>query len=248
MQRSVRDVVEVDHRPLFDNAPFLRLRKGDKLVKAKEEEIREGKPRGDLDKVHYYLLSGGKYYQLGAHEEDGRVLLSGALFGAGNCLLFDWELTMENARALRQLVPFPYAKSLSRADFEAAAAAVRVQFPEARESGVRPELQEDRIRSIPGHGFAEFQGLAFDSFDNCFYQYSLKIGPETCSIENRMLLQGPRHIWRHEFEREIISGPNGNPGAEVDPAVAKIKKAEYDRMLQFQKLVEDALGSKSSLR
>ncbi|MFC5453629.1 hypothetical protein [Prosthecobacter fluviatilis] len=251
MQRRVRDVIEVDRMPLFDNAPFLKLRKGDKLVKAKEEVHQYDKPRPDPDRINYYLFSGGSYYQLWTEEKDGKVLLSAPFYAADSCLLFDWELTMANAKALRQLLPRSYARSLSIADFDAVAAVVRGRFPEVMEKtdgGVRPELHEDRIRSIPGHAFAEFHGLAFDGFSNCFYQYSVKIGPEVCSIDERTLLQGPGHIERHEFERVMIDGPNGNPGADVDPAVAKIKKAEYDKMLQFRKLVEDTLSARSSLR
>ncbi len=36
-QRMVRDVTEVNRTPLFDNAPFLHLRKGDKLVKVRQD-------------------------------------------------------------------------------------------------------------------------------------------------------------------------------------------------------------------
>src|SRR4051794_37216728 len=64
MERRVRDVKEVNRTPLFDNAPFLRLRKGDKLVQAKEVFPAFNKPVAQPDRINYYLFSGGRYFQL----------------------------------------------------------------------------------------------------------------------------------------------------------------------------------------
>jgi hypothetical protein len=50
---------------------------------------------------------------------------------------------------------------------------------------------------------------------------------------------------RSEFERVVISGINGNPSQEVDPQTAKIKKAEYDKMIRFENVVTEAIRAKT---
>jgi hypothetical protein len=177
MERKVRSVVAVNRTPLFDNAPFLRLRKGTKLVKAMED-LRDKGPSADPDKVDFYVFSDGKYYQRWTAEEGGQLLLSAASYSADNCLLFDWDVTLENARALRELLPSEYGRSLSLEQYDAIVAAVLKEFPEI-EVGLEdrnPSLREDRIISIPGQTLVEFQGLAYDRFGNRVYKYWVKVG------------------------------------------------------------------------
>jgi hypothetical protein len=246
MERKVRDVVEVDRTPLFDNAPFLRLRAGDKLVKAREVR-EEGKPIADPDKIYFYLFSKGKYFQLWVNEEGGKVLLSEAFSTAAYGLLFDWDFTMENAKALRKLLSQEHATSLTPDQLLAIYYAVRPEFPELeyRTDSFDFDLDSDHIVSIPGHQWVEFEGLAFDHFCNCIYRYTAIIGPSVCSVTGLALIQGPKRVERGEFERENFRGPNGpGPGREIDPKVAKAKRAEYERMRKFQDLVAAAIKSK----
>jgi hypothetical protein len=210
MQRRVRDAVEVNRAPLFDNAPFLRLRKGEKLVKAKEDWTgRSGKSVAEPDRINYYVFSDGKYYQRWTEEQGDKLLLSSAFHSADNCLLFDWEVTIENAKALRKLLPGKYAASVTIEQYNAILTAIRKEFPEilVRFEDSLPDLHEPRFISIPGNMLVEFPGLAYDSFRNCIYKYSVRIGPSVCSINGQTLLQGPRHVERSEFERVIIDGP-----------------------------------------
>jgi hypothetical protein len=80
---------------------------------------------------------------------------------------------------------------------------------------------------------------------NCIYKYTVKIGPNVFSIVGHRVLQGPRRVERDEFEGRHPSGaPNDGGFFDVDPATAKVKKAEYDRMLKFREVVEAAIASK----
>jgi hypothetical protein len=247
MKRNVRDVVDVNRTPLFDNAPFLRLRKSDKLVRGKEDDSEGmGKPRGEA-RTWYYVLSEEKYYQLWTEEKAGKLLLSPAFYAAENCLCFDWDFSMANARALRELLPSKYIRSISSAEYSAIWNSVRKEFPEAvimiGGSVISSDIHEDRILSFSGHVFAEFQGLAFDPGQNTIYKYTIRIGPEAFSIHGLPLLRGPRHVERYEFEgvHDGSGLPNASPPFDVDPEMAKIKKAEYDRMVRFQKLIDSVL-------
>jgi len=249
MEEKVRDVVELNRTPLFDNAPFLRLRPGDKLVKAKEvAEWRKSKGEPS-DKVWVYLFSKGKYYRLWTDEENGKLLLSPPFCAGDSSLLFDWDATPANADALRQILPRQYTESLTREQYRAVLWAVRKNFPEIKidPEGEHPSLKPDRMISIPNQVLFEFDGLLYDAFGtNCLYKYTVKIGPAVFSIVARPLLQGPRHVEREEFEGYKPSGkPNEGGFFEVDPATAKVKKAEYDRMIQFQEVVKAAIDSKS---
>ena len=252
-QSKLRDVTEVNRTPLFDNAPFLHLRKGDKLVKAREDfgdydHNYRGKPvsHPDTNRINYYLLSGGNYYLIETEEEKGKLLLP-AYFGADNCLLFDWELTMENAKALRELLPKneEFAQPLTIEQYEAIVASVGKQFPEI-EFRPRAELElcEGRLVSVLSHHWVEFQGLTYDRSENRLYNYTLRIGPEVCSITGVVLAQGPKNIERYEFEGNANMVGISGPGPwKPDARTAKIKRAEYDKMVKFQKLVKDAINS-----
>lgn len=237
MQREVREVTEVRRDPLFDNAPFLHLRDGDKLVKAKEVR-REGKPTADPERISYYLFSAGKYYQLWT-DEKATLELSAAFYSANACLLFDWEPTMANAQALRKLLPNEFAGSIPRERYDTIMQAVRRQFPELDYTidTYQPAVKPDRLVSIPGHVAFEFEGISYASFSLRFHRYTIRIGPHDCQIAGQLLLQGPRPVDRWEFERVFDDGPNGFDSGDVDPKVAKVKKAEYDRMVQFDTLV-----------
>jgi hypothetical protein len=252
-QYEVRDVTEVNRTPLFDNAPFLHLRKGDKIVKARRDFSNyRSKPVSDPDRINYYLLSGGKYYLIWTEEEKGKLLLSQAFYGGNNCLLFDWELTMENAKALRELLPDHYTQSLTLWQYDAIVASARKEFPEIE---FRPPGQlflcEGRLVSIPGHRLAEFQGLTYDRSENCFYNYWLRIGPEIFTITREVVAQGPKPVDRSEFEGHDsanVAVINGSPNLpwKPDARTAKIKRAEYDKMVKFQNLVIAAINSIAS--
>lgn len=244
MERQVKDVHELNRTPLFENAPFLRLRPGDRLVKAKEKIEPGSMPPANPDEELYFLHANGKYYQLWAFEKNGELLLSAAFHAAEYCLLFDWELTMPNAQALRQLLPLEYSSSLSEQQFEQISNSVIKEFPDAVSSVEgNSRLEQDRLISIPGHALAEFQGLADSHLFNCVYKYTLRIGPDVFLIVGETLLRGPNRVERREFEPPPPGNfiVNQSPVSKINPATAKIKRAEYKRMLRFQTLVEQVI-------
>jgi hypothetical protein len=246
--REIYDATEIQRNPVFENVPFLRLRQGDKLVTAKE------RPQGkDLmspnkkDEVNYYLFSREKYYRLdNITEKNGKLSLQKNSYIIKYCLLFDWDLTLENARVLRNLLPIIYVNSLTRDQLHAIENNVQKDFPSSVERRYSLDLEEDHIRSIPGQSFAEFHGLTYEGFSNCIYHYIIRIGPSTCTIIGKIRVQGPPNVERDEFEDPgPRNGPNGPGPWHVDPQKAKIKRAEYDRMMSFRKLVNEAIDSKS---
>lgn len=88
LQEKVGEPRVIERTPIFDNAPFLKLKAGDKLVRAKGWS-KGGK--GDKPQFNefesYFLLTGGKYYRLdwgGVQRNKKPVLLS-----AYQSLLFD---------------------------------------------------------------------------------------------------------------------------------------------------------------
>ncbi|EDY21900.1 hypothetical protein CfE428DRAFT_0025 [Chthoniobacter flavus Ellin428] len=98
LERSVHDVVEVKRNPLFDNAPFLRLRGDDKLVQALEADSQH---KGYLipAQVKYYLLSDGHFYLIETKEESGNFSCRKPI-GAPTIACFSTGMsTLENAQA-----------------------------------------------------------------------------------------------------------------------------------------------------
>lgn len=243
MQREVRDVSEVRREPLFDNVPFLHLRKGDRLVKAREVE-QEGKLSVMADHFHHYLQSDGQYYQLWTTEEGGKLLLSDAFHSAHACLLFDWDPSLANARELRKLLPLSHSETIPREQFERALLVIRKRFPEIKDTPetYNTRLKPDRMVTIPGQVAFEFQGISYDSFTLRFHRSTVRIGPHVCLIFGDLLLQGPPRVERWEFEgSKDYDVPNGLNMLPPEPKIAKIKKAAYDRMQQFDHLVVQSL-------
>jgi len=241
--RHVRDVVEVKRSPLFDNAPFLRLRLGDKLVRAKEQFATNDKPVADPDRVGYYLCSNGKYYLLWTEERGGKLLLSNSAYSACACLLFDWDLTLDHARALRQLLAGHYVRSITTEQYRAIGNSLGQVFPGIT---VRPpfdiDIQPDQLISIPGQAVAEFQGIAYENPWNCLVRYTVKLGPHVCTVTGQVLVQGPPHVNRSEFEGDDYSGPNAGVPTPIDPETAKRKQAQFEAMTKFQNVVLKVIG------
>ena len=205
-----------------------------------------GKPAAEPDRVNVYLLSGGKYHQRWTEDEGGKLLLSAAFHSANNCLLFDWDVTLETAKVLRELLPLEYSKSLTFKQNAEILDALRKEFPEAdvRPEAYYPVITKGEMVTIPGHSFVEFRGIGYEFYRNCIYNYTIRIGPSVCSITGDVMVQGPKRVDRSEFEDEADSVlPNAPPPLDIDAKAAKPKRAEYAKMLRFQNLVTKAIGS-----
>ena len=235
-ETKVRDVIAVNRTPLFDNAPFLHLRSGDQLVRAKidadGQAMRFSGAQGS-ETYYYFVRSKGKYYRISTYEQGGKLLLG----TPERSLLFDWAFTIENCRALRRLLSPVWAESLSATQYKAIVQAVQKEYPEINVSPYS-ELREDHLVSIPSYDFAEFEGWAYDVHLNCIYRYTTRIGPKVFSIQGEPLVQGPPHVDRLEFEQEEIAD---SLTLDVDFETAKRKRAEYGRMIKFMEMIEEAI-------
>ncbi|EDY21899.1 hypothetical protein CfE428DRAFT_0024 [Chthoniobacter flavus Ellin428] len=82
----------------------------------------------------------------------------------------------------------------------------------------------------------EFRCLSFDEYRDCIYDYTIRISRSNLLITGMNVLQGPRYVSKDEFENSDgdSSLPNAPPPRTIDPATAKLKKAEYDKMVRFQ--------------
>ncbi|MCX6954878.1 MAG: hypothetical protein NTV51_22195 [Verrucomicrobia bacterium] len=250
IDRVLRESEVIDRTPLFINAPFLRLRPGDKLVRFVSGPSGKDFMTGET-RTGYYLHSSGKNYSIEATEEPGGIRLNST--DASAVLLFDWEVNEANANSLYALLLKRQFNTLTSAQWDAITTAARKDFPEIEISAPpyqyysRSEVVQLRLISIPGQSYAVFSGVAFNEFDDAVYQFSVSIGPHVARILGTPLLQVPRYVHREEFEGYHSNGfPNAGPPFDVDPATAKIKKAEYDRMIAFQTLVKEAMKSRDA--
>ena len=238
---SLSDVAEVSRDPLFDNAPFLHLRHGDKLVHAKY-------PSKGFSQEAYYLVSQGKYYQIVARVEGGKLLLDDDWL-LRDPLLFQWEFTLPHAKVLADLEKGS-TQGMNLIQYAAIYDSIRKRFPgrECQSPG-SIEIPEDRIIPIPGQSVAEFQRIAYNSTFNRLERYVLRIGPATCTMRAQVLIQGPPRVDRWEFDEEYVRKINADPGAngpallpDPDSDTAKIKRAEYIEWLAFQTIVLDVIS------
>lgn len=245
-QRKVRDVQPVNRDPLFDNAPYYRLREGDRLVKAREVvDIGPGKakPEKEPADLQYYLESRGIYFQLRAEEKDGKLLLAETPDSASACMLFDWEMSVANVKAIRAMLPKEWSESLSLKEYAEIVRATRSKFPGliTKVTTLEPRLEGDRILMsyVPGlDPSAESDGLIFDRRQNEIRYYQVRIAPWGFSVEATTLLQGPRPLKRSEAEAAAKSAMAGKSRKHSDPAAAQQMKAENEQAIEFQNMVE----------
>lgn len=233
-------VVELNRDPLFDNAPFLRLRRDDKLVYAKHQS------KGSAQEG-YYLVSQGKYYQVVAREKAGKLVLDDDWY-LRDPLLFEWKFTLPQATALSQFESGSLQK-VNLIRYAEIYNAVRKRFPdkECRSPG-SVEIAADKALPFPGQLVAEFQGIAYNQTFNRLEKYVLRIGPSTCTMRAQVLIQGAPRVDRWEFDAEYVRKNNADPGEngavfpDPDPATSKIKRAQYLEWLAFQTIVLDVIS------
>jgi hypothetical protein len=234
------NVSEVNHTPLFANVPFVHLRPGDKLVSAVEPS--KGTPR-----QAYCVLSHGKYCEFEAREEHGKLLLADDWLRR-DPVLFHWEFTLPHATVLSKLVRSE-ANEVNLHQYVDICGSMQKRFPgmECR-SPSSIDLVKDRVLPAPSPQVAEFQGIAYNSALNRLERYSLKIGPDTCTMKAEVLIQGPPRVERYEFDEEYVRKNNESPSLNgtfyrmPDPEAAKQKRAEYREWLAFQTIILDVIA------
>ncbi len=244
--RKVTDVKVINRTPLFDNAPFLKLKKGDKFVKARAwYKNGKGVSPGFSDDYDYYICSQGVYYHVWALLKKDKLILRDIEV----CVLLDWEVTLENGRQLHNISKgWGSGQEMSYQQYHAIATRMKKEFPKVKfyslqtVGGLRPE----KLVSNPRFGHLVFEGIAYEPYWNFLYKYKLKIGPNVRLQTMRIIATGPKHIDRKEFEGYHPNSSLPNPGGvfSVSPEVAKVKKKQFDEMVRFQKIVYDVIQSK----
>ena len=246
--RKVTDIKQIDRSPLFNNAPFLRLKKDDTFVKARQWlENGKGVAPDFAKEYSFFLCSEGQYYLIWTRENDNQLIL----LSACDCLLFDWEVTIENAEALKNIYN-QWKHEMTYKEYKTISMAIEKEFPNVFPPdfnlGNASAFGPPKLVSISRNSHVVFQGIAYDDYSNYIYKYTLKIGPAIFLSLREKLAEGPKHIDRWEFEgsqpRPEI--PNSMPPFDVPPEIAKKKKQEYDAMVRFQKLVLDITDKKSN--
>jgi|GEM_PF-5642999 len=216
LEQKPVDIVEVHRQPLFENAPFLRLRPGDKLVEGRLEHSDSGVP-GESAK-NCYVCSGEKYYRLSVEGTPGGPRLS-TEDAPPYSILFDWDCTLENANALRGFIHFCNAETppkLAKAILKTA----QKDFPE-----LVPEFPDDSVSppkmvSVPGHQYYEFQGFVPNPYDNGLYRYTLRLGP------------GLLEAWKDVVVRGVPPAPQHRNGQDRQWQAADAKYRKFEALVR----------------
>ena len=236
IEEKVGEPNEIKRTPLFDNLPFLKLKTGDKLIKAKRW-MRGGKgvkPHFDEDES-YFLLSNGKYHpmQSGVKEQGKKLILELGLYS----LLFDWEVTLANATRLHK----NYNPSLTLKSFPNLKNALRKDFSQTLRDVGKVQISAPHLEGASKTRRAIFQGLGFDEYRNTVYKYHCEIGNDTYVEYRKNLIVGPRRVEREEFEGLHGGYINGPMPYKPDPKIAAKARAEFKRMEKFQAIVNKFL-------
>jgi hypothetical protein len=232
---SLRDA---QRTPLFDNLPFLKLRAGDNFVKGRGWS-KVPKHSGFSKEDYYFVFSSGKYYDLlGAWDEGKNRYLA---YCGDFSLLFDWDVTLENATALKN-IRASGCPAVSAKGYASLKAAIRAKFP----GSIRTE---EEIKLSPPHFEGEgrqarvvFEGLEFDQhYSNTVFQYRLEIGNEIYQEMRKFLIVGPRYLDKSEVDPKPSSGRNAPIFLPSSPEALRARQAAYAESQKFFKLVRPFL-------
>jgi len=240
IETKVGDAREFKHSELFANARFLRLKRGDKLVKGKKwfEDRKGGQPRfAETDS--YYLQSGDKFYHLQlTSEKAGWVSLGQSHYS----VLFDWKVSLKNAAKLLEIYPEMLGEPITLAKFNELKVKLAKDFPET--VATTPDVEIMKPYLVEGSGktnYAVFQGLGYDRFRNTIFKYQVEIGNGRYIQTRTNVLVGPPRIHRRMFEKIATGGPNAGIYAEPDKETAAKNRAAFDRMVAFQTAINPYL-------
>ena len=236
---------EVQRAPLFDNLPFLRLKEGDKLLLGPAwSPSFKGAPGRYSERDSYFVLHEGRHFRLRAQEGNGVLNLD----EVSDSVHLDWDVSLLSATLLKQKLGSAMLQLQPRA-LAGLREAVRKQFPKAWIADAAPQLREPRVEGEGAAKTAIFESLEFDPYENAIFHARLSIGNSRFVIERRPLLQGPPRVERREFEGEFVGSQQGFSPSRInaavrippDPATAALRRKEYQRMREFQRLIEPFL-------
>lgn len=229
----IADERPLTRAPLFDNAPFLRLKKGDSLVEGRGEGLwHKGGERFYEPSV--FLRSNGRLFDLESRLENGRLDLK----SPGVSVLFDWDISLKNAAQLRLIDT--QRETISPTRFEIIKKAVRAEFPQAVRDDSTPQISPPKLIGPANARHAVFEGLVYESYSRELSKFRLEIGSDFYRYTTRPFLVGPPQIDRSEWDEKarvhgVINGPAYGP---LDAETLARKRAAYDKMRAFETFME----------
>ena len=237
IEEKVGEPREIKRVPLFDNLPFLKLRAGDQLVKAKRwiRGGKDGKPRFD-DEESYFLQTNNKYYFLRPVRENSDKLL---LIYGSDSVIFAWDFSLANATVLEQLDERAFGEKITVESFMNLQKDLQKEFPESLRASGKVTIETPHLEGNGNARRAIFQGLAFDRYRNTISKYQLEIGREAYIFKSKKLIVGPQ---RAGSESPRIK-PYFNAVPKIKPTpeqVAKVRALE-DHITKFQAIVNKVL-------
>lgn len=164
------------------------------------------------------------------------------LANSASSVLFDWDVTLEAALVLRNLYGDFLGLPVTQPEYEILRARLAAKFPETLRADGKADARPAHIEGEGAARCAIFEGLGFDNYRNALFQYRLRIGNGIFTEHRKFLILGPRLVDRAEFEgRDASRSPNGSRAWKPTPDVARLNRAEYDTMREFQTIVGTVL-------
>lgn len=253
--RKFVDIEVIQPKPLFRNAPFLKLRQGDLFVRALLEF--RGKQEGHAfpGQHAYFVLTNHKYFEVECKENAPGKL---TLVSAQDSRLFDWRPNVEFAATLRQISSYDFNEYLSDLDVTVEEWPLFRQlalekFPESVHAPSEIVVRSPHLENTGQTQVAVFERLAFSPRSNVVYMARWQIGPGIYRLERNDLITGPPRVTRenlkalwdsydwslHAHERGFLSPSQST----IDKNAEDYVKARDDhfRGIEFRGLVNQFL-------
>jgi len=236
-QKKVGKPRAITRTPVFNNAPFLQLKPGSKIIKGKKwmDSSKNPKDYHFEEKESYFLLTNNKYYFLGwIRENSDKLFLS---YGSYS-LLFDWDFSLANATILQQLDEREFGEKISVESFANLKKDLQKEFPESVRDAGKAIVETPYLKGGGKARRAIFQGLGFDRYRNTISKYQLEIGNETYIFKIKKLIVGPQ---RAGITDKIKPNFDAVPKVKRTPQQVAKERALQERIMKFQAIVNSFL-------
>lgn len=240
---------EIKRVPLFDNAPFLRLQAGDKLFAARRENgWRKGVLPRFAEHDSLFIERAGKFIEIApswewSREKNNRKL---ELSDVSRSIWLDWNVTLPNAEQLIKIHRQNGEKTISLPTYRSLRAALKNEFASTLRDDTTLELRAPflEVGAPKPKTRAVFERLVYDRFRNLVFEERVILGNGIYWVKRRDLIVGPPHVERWEFEgnADTHGTINGPPLYVPDAKTAATKRATFNRMEAFRRVVETVLS------
>jgi hypothetical protein len=239
-----RLIETINHTPLFDNLPFLKLRAGDQIVRAQFLYRPYGKGMKaeaplQWSRPSLFLQRGEKRKQLSAFEEEGKLQLR----DAREIPYFEWEPTRQNADALFGICqPEPRVSLAQLAKLDAE---LQPEFAEYLGGGLEPLLKENANVSL---GFLYevregndlkwvYGGLAYNGNEREIFQFRITLGVWGWREERALLISAPPRPSYRAFAPQQTPLNANRDLLPRDSVLRRRIEAQNARCLRFDAIV-----------